>query len=363
MGERYEETECMRYAGSMAQLADARLMALEEGNGRGDRVIAFRNGSGLAFTVSPDRGMDLVDCSFGGIPLVFRSQTGYSAGARHEASGKGWLRNWQGGLMTTAGLRNVGAANGEFGLHGRISNLAAEDVGIRRGWEGGRYRLEASGTLRECAMFGEHLELCRTISTGLGENVIRLHDRVTNRSCREDYLQILYHCNLGYPFASPELVFDVEAHEVIPRDAEAAAGLAGGGLPGAVLLPPPAGRTGRHGRDCGGKSGARNPSPDRIFGRDAAEFRAVEKLSFGRIRARTRADQRECAGQGGGHRERNGPENSAGRKRRVRPDFPFRTSFACTPVKAAHPPSASSPAKAACSGTDFEGAFPQAPGS
>ena len=75
----------------------ARLMALEEGNGRGDRVIAFRNGSGLAFTVSPDRGMDLVDCSFGGIPLVFRSQTGYSAGARHEASGKGWLRNWQGG--------------------------------------------------------------------------------------------------------------------------------------------------------------------------------------------------------------------------------------------------------------------------
>ena len=191
MEERYEETECMRYAGSMAQLADARLMALEEGNGRGDRVIAFRNGSGLAFTVSPDRGMDLVDCSFGGIPLVFRSQTGYSAGARHEASGKGWLRNWQGGLMTTAGLRNVGAANGEFGLHGRISNLAAEDVGIRRGWEGGRYRLEASGTLRECAMFGEHLELCRTISTGLGENVIRLHDRVTNRSCREDYLPIL----------------------------------------------------------------------------------------------------------------------------------------------------------------------------
>ena len=57
--------------------------------------------------------------------------------------------------------------------------------------------------------------------------MIRLHDRVTNRSCREDYLQILYHCNLGYPFASPELVFDVEAHEVIPRDAEAAAGLAG----------------------------------------------------------------------------------------------------------------------------------------
>ena len=89
MGERYEETECMRYAGSMAQLADARLMALEEGNGRGDRVIAFRNGSGLAFTVSPDRGMDLVDCSFGGIPLVFRSQTGCSAAGATKRPEKG----------------------------------------------------------------------------------------------------------------------------------------------------------------------------------------------------------------------------------------------------------------------------------
>ena len=369
MGERYEETECMRYAGSMAQLADARLMALEEGNGRGDRVIAFRNGSGLAFTVSPDRGMDLVDCSFGGIPLVFRSQTGYSAGARHEASGKGWLRNWQGGLMTTAGLRNVGAANGEFGLHGRISNLAAEDVGIRRGWEGGRYRLEASGTLRECAMFGEHLELCRTISTGLGENVIRLHDRVTNRSCREDYLQILYHCNLGYPFASPELVFDVEAHEVIPRDAEAAAGLAGWDRldePRADYREQcfyhrlPAGPDGMAG------IAVENPA---LGIRLRIEYSAGTLPNFVQWKnclsggyalglEPTNASVLGRAADIG-----NGTDNSAGRKRRVRPDFPFRTSFACTPVKAAHPPSASSPAKAACSGTDFEGTFPQAPGS
>jgi len=224
--ERYDFETCSRYAGGMEQLADARLMALEEGNGRGDRVIMFRNGSGLAFTVAADRGMDLVDCSFLGIPLVFRPPVSWSSGGRYEPAGKGWLRNWQAGLMTTAGLRNVGVPNNEYGLHGRISNLAAEDVGIRRGWKNGKYRLEASGTLRECAMFGEFMELERTISTGLGDNTITLRDRVTNRAAQADYLQFLYHCNLGYPFASPELVFETEPHEVTPRDSAAAAGIA-----------------------------------------------------------------------------------------------------------------------------------------
>ena len=222
----YDVGTCSRYTGNMAQLADARLMSLAEGNGRGDRVILFRNGSGLAFTVAADRGMDLVDCSFRGIPLVFRTPVGWSDGARHETAGNGWLRNWQGGLMTTSGLRNVGVPNGEFGLHGRISNQAAEDVGVRRGWnEDGQYRIEAAGTIRESAMFGENLELHRTVSTGLGDNSITLRDRVANRAAKEDYLQILYHCNLGYPFASPELVFETGEHEVTPRNVESAAGI------------------------------------------------------------------------------------------------------------------------------------------
>jgi len=66
------------------------------------------------------------------------------------------------------------------------------------------------------------MELERTISTGLGDNTITLRDRVTNRAAQADYLQFLYHCNLGYPFASPELIFETEPHEVTPRDTAAA---------------------------------------------------------------------------------------------------------------------------------------------
>lgn len=214
------------YTGDMEQLADARMSVLAEGPGRGSRIISFRNGAGLAFTVTPDRGMDIVDCSFRGIPVAFRTPVGYANPERYEPLGAEWLRNWPGGLMTTAGLRNVGPANGEFGLHGRISNQAAGDVGIRRGVESGGYRLEAVGTLRESRMFGEHLELRRSIATGYGDNTITVCDEVTNLAALDDYLQMLYHCNFGYPFASPELEFEAEEHEIVPRDGIAAAGIA-----------------------------------------------------------------------------------------------------------------------------------------
>lgn len=73
-------------------------------------------------------------------------------------------------------------------------------------------------------MFGEYLQLERSVSTGFGDNSITLCDTITNLAPREDYLELLYHCNFGYPFASPDLEFEAPPHEVVPRDAEAAAG-------------------------------------------------------------------------------------------------------------------------------------------
>ncbi len=219
-------TEIRRYLGCVDQIADARMVELSEGPGRGSRLIEFRNGSGLAFSVSPDRGMDLVDCTFQGIPLVFRTPNSYVSGERYEPAGNGWLRTWQGGLMTTCGLRNVGVPNGEFGQHGRASHLAAEDVGIRRGIDdGGNFRLEAVGTMHESCMFAEYLQLKRTIATAYGDNSITVCDTITNLATREEFLELLYHCNFGYPFASPELEFDVEPHDVYPRNEEVATGL------------------------------------------------------------------------------------------------------------------------------------------
>jgi len=217
--------ELSRYSSNMEQFADAVLSELSEGSGRGSRIIYVNNGTGLQFTVTPDHGMDIVDCSFRGIPLVFRTPVGYASPYRYEPTGFGWLRNWPGGLMSTVGLRNAGGPNGEFGLHGRIGNQQADQTGIEKAMVNGAYTITLKGTLREAAMFGEHLELRRTITTAYGRNTIEVKDTITNCGCTPESVLLLYHCNFGYPLVSPSMRFLCKEHKIIARTPNAEEGI------------------------------------------------------------------------------------------------------------------------------------------
>ena len=135
--------------------------------------------------------------------------------------------------MTTCGMRHVGPPEDDpdnpldshRGLHGRISGQSAEYVGISRKWCGNRYEVELTGSLREAMMFGENLRLERKISTALGDNTIYIEDKVCNVGCYKEYIQMLYHCNFGYPAIAPGTKLVSVDHEVTPRDDEAATGL------------------------------------------------------------------------------------------------------------------------------------------
>jgi hypothetical protein len=224
--------ELRKYSADTAQLASCRLSSLEDGNGRGMRIIDFNNGSGLSFTVVPDRGMDIVETYFKGIPIAFRAPAGYVNGAKFEPKSLGWLRSWAGGMISTCGLRNVGP-NGtdsnsvlepEWGLHGRINHQSAENLGINQLWQDDKFALKATGTMREASLFAENLRMEREISTVLGDNTIYLTDKVTNEGTSSEVLQILYHCNFGYPAISPEATLEAVDHELAPRDENAAKG-------------------------------------------------------------------------------------------------------------------------------------------
>lgn len=221
------------YTTDMEQIAYARMSVLSEGDGRGNRIIEVNNGSGLTFTVVPDRGMDIVEASFRGIPLAFRAPGGHVNPGKVESNGFGFLRSWAGGLLTTCGIRHVGPPEEDTanpldahrGLHGRISAQSAADVGIVREWRGNRYEIALAGTLREAMMFGENLRLQRKITTALGDNTIYVEDKISNLGSIPEFIQILYHCNLGYPAIAPGTRLEATEHTVTPRDAEAASGL------------------------------------------------------------------------------------------------------------------------------------------
>jgi len=227
------EKELKSYVGTMDQLARIRTSVLDDGRGRGIRIADVDNGSGLRFTVLLDRGMDIGDASFNGIPFAYQTPVGLVHPSHFEPEGLCWLRSFGGGLLAGCGLRNVGSpeaeegmrVDGPLGLHGRLSNTPAENISVSKVWKDGKYQLSVSGILREVSFFGENLELRRTISTAMGDNSITITDEVTNRGVRPSPLMILYHINAGFPLLSEKAVVEGRVKKTTPRTENASADL------------------------------------------------------------------------------------------------------------------------------------------
>lgn len=108
-GRKRSKEEIRKLVGDMSQIADMRLMSFEEGKARGMRSIECKNGSGLAFTILPDRGMDIAWASYQGYPFSYISKSEVCSPAYFtENKDKGFLDNFFAGVMTTSGLSNTG---------------------------------------------------------------------------------------------------------------------------------------------------------------------------------------------------------------------------------------------------------------
>ncbi len=101
--------ELAAHAGALSQFAGVRLMTLGDGVERGVRMLEFRTGTGLRFTVLVDRAMDIADCEYKGLAIGWHSPSGFRNPGLHEYEGEdglGWLRSFS-GLMNTCGLDHI----------------------------------------------------------------------------------------------------------------------------------------------------------------------------------------------------------------------------------------------------------------
>lgn len=215
--------------GSMRQLASIRRAVLDDDKGRNMRIVEISNGSGLDFTVYPDRGMDIGEARFKGTPLAWITPNGPVAPEFYEANGLNWLRSWGGGLLTGCGLMNVGGPNcaggEEHGLHGRLSHTPAGNINTFSRWsDDDSYELKVEGDIRISRVFGKNLLMHRSIRTAMGENAIEIEDTVSNEGFRTTPIMLLYHMNFGYPLVDEKTFLEAVEHKVTPQNAIAAAG-------------------------------------------------------------------------------------------------------------------------------------------
>lgn len=201
--------------GAFSQFAGVRMMTLADGLERDIRMLEFRTGTGLRFTVLVDRAMDIADCEFQGKAIGWHSPSGFRHPGLHEYEGEGglgWLRSFS-GLMLTCGLDHIlfmdeaPADHFVYGprrivknsIHGRVSTIPGRLVGYGEEWNGDRCVLWCEGIVSQGAVFGENLELRRRIEVDVGSNEIVLKDRVVNKGFYPTPHMYCYHINVGYP--------------------------------------------------------------------------------------------------------------------------------------------------------------------
>ena len=214
-GSRRSRSDLAAHTGSFTQFAGVRLMTLGDGVERGVRMLEFRSGTGLRFTVMVDRCLDIGECDYRGMSIGWHSPAGFKHPGLHDAEGEGglgWLRSAS-GLLVTCGLDQMLFMNEEPGdhyvygprktvnhpLHGRIGMIPARMTGYGESWSGDEMTLWCEGVVTQGAVFGEHLELTRRIEIKAGTNEIKISDRVVNRGFYRTPHMYLYHVNVGHP--------------------------------------------------------------------------------------------------------------------------------------------------------------------
>ncbi len=192
--------------------------------GRPQRAIDVRVLGGIDLRLLPDRGLDISGGWSAGVPLHWTSRVG-EVGPLDDLGGTRWLAAFGGGLLTTCGLRNVGAPAEGHGLHGTFAHLRARDVATTRPTPQ-RPELSVTGVLTDADALGTHLRCERQVSTALGTPRVTVTDTVTNLGASPEAAPMLYHVNIGAPLWSPGATIEINSNEVLPRDADAAAALA-----------------------------------------------------------------------------------------------------------------------------------------
>jgi hypothetical protein len=217
-GRSYTRREVAAHAGMLSQFAGVRLMTLGDGVERGIRMLEFRTGSGLHFTVLLDRAFDVADCDYKGAAIGWNSPSGFRHPGLHEYEGEGglaWLRSFS-GLVVTCGLDHilfmhedksdhyhyVHRKSVSSSIHGRVSTIPGKLLAYGEQWDGDECTLFCEGVIQQSAVFGEDLHLIRRIEAKLGANEFTIQDRVVNHGFYRTPHMFCYHINIGHPVLS-----------------------------------------------------------------------------------------------------------------------------------------------------------------
>ncbi len=208
------EHEMKEYFGHEWQNAGTMRIRFTEGRTDGTRAILAENGCGLSLIILEDRCLDIYSLKVNGVNVPFLSKCGPVHPKYYDANEWEWLRSFGVGFLTTCGLTQAGEPcrynHAEWGLHGPISNIPAENVTI----ENTDTAITIRGRVRQYKFQTEDMLLERIITIKKDCNKIAISDTVTNEGWKEQPFMLLYHYNFGYPLLNQNSALQLPEAEI-----------------------------------------------------------------------------------------------------------------------------------------------------
>lgn len=180
------------------QIGSLRRYSLLDGTAQGLEVLDCDNGK-IRFLLNVSKACDVMQLYHNGQNVSFISKNGFT---KREIP---FLNRFEGGMLYTCGLDNVGGREG-YELHGTFHNTPAQIVHASCDEQG----ITVEAIIQNSALFGQNLVMKRKIFTAMGSDSVTLEDTLVNEGHLAAEYCLLYHINVGYPMldAGARLVAD-----------------------------------------------------------------------------------------------------------------------------------------------------------
>ena len=153
LGREYTKKELLMYSGNFSNFAGITKTEYSEGKAKGVSSLEVKTGSGLEFSLLPDKCLDIFALRYKGVTLSQQAKNGLTGPLYGQGTPGHFSRSVSGGMLFTAGLLNAGPESTEddgtfHQVHGNIGVTPAENLCAAARWDGDEYIIEASGTMR-----------------------------------------------------------------------------------------------------------------------------------------------------------------------------------------------------------------------
>ncbi len=195
-GQAFTKQELGRIFPDLMQVAGFKKLTVDDGTGRGMRLLQIDSGGGLRIDLLPDRCCDIGQVWCDNIPFGWISPMGTSA---PHAIGE---NNTLSGLMATCGFDHIRQPETDegrsFPLHGNMMNLPGEIIATDTVWDSDECLFRVKAEVTQFSLNHGAIRLQRHIYVPLGGRSLVISDRATVLSGNLPVMA-MYHINLGFP--------------------------------------------------------------------------------------------------------------------------------------------------------------------